>query len=80
MGSTTSKLAAELQYTGRKVFSSALMKMERSERSKMRTLVEEVYTRLSITDPAITRTDILQLLAALGANFAINDPEFKGSS
>ena len=80
MGSTTKRIIAELQYAGRTAFSSALRKMEFAERYKVNGAVDRVYRRLVKIDSKINKTDVLRLLASIGALSASLDAEYAGSS
>lgn len=80
MRSTTARIAAELQYAGRRTFSSALKKLEAVERRIINGAVNGVYKILVKNDPQINKTDVLQLFASIGAFTALQDPDYAGSS
>jgi len=80
MGSTARKIIAELQHAGRATFSSALQKIKPVERHKVNKAADQMYRKLVKTDPKINKTDILQLLAAIGALSASLEPDYTGSS
>jgi hypothetical protein len=71
---------AELQYAKKELFSSALRKIPYVERVEINRIVNQTYEKMIKTDLSLTRTDILRLLASLGAFSALQDPSFKGSS
>jgi len=80
MGSTTRRLAAELQYAKRTIFSSALQKLSPSERREIVGVTNQLYRKLIPSDSKINKTDIFRLLAAIGAFSALSDVNFARSS
>jgi len=80
MNSTTKTVSAELQYASRTTFSSAIRKLSANDRRRIADAVNHLYGEIKPINPQINKTDILRLLAAIGAFSALLDPKYAGSS
>ena len=80
MNSTTKRIIAELQYASRTTFSSALKKMKSVQRYEINRTVDQAYRKMVKASPKINKTDVLRLLATIGAFSAFLDPDYAESS